>query len=133
MKKLILILFCLASFCFIIINDTFASSKKYSAENNRGYRGMLGHLNYMMETCNSLDEEDIVKERQISESKFIYAYNNEKYPEVKEMIECAFQEEMKKMTDYLEETIKEGNHIHREKCKMCINELNRLKRVIGIK
>ena len=108
-------------------------TKKYSVDTNPGYKGMVGCLDYMMRTCNSLDDENVVKLRRERENKLIYAYNNKDYPEVKDMIECAFQEEMGRATASLKELTKKGEHIRIKKCKMCIDELNRLRIVIGIK
>ncbi len=123
MKKLLLFFL-----CFLIFSNVFASSKKYSAETNKGYKGMLGCFDYLMETANRLNEEDIVIERQKRENKLKQAHDN-MGPKGKEMIECAFQEEMKKMQDFY----KEASYTDKEKCKICINELNRLGVVLGIK
>ena len=103
-------------------------TKKYSAETNKGYKGMLVCFEYLMKTVNRLDEEDVVAERQKKEDKLKQAHNN-MGPTGKEMIECAFQEEMEKMKDFY----KEANNIDRQKCEICINELNRLGIVLGIK
>ncbi len=127
MKKLILFFL-----CFLIFSEAFASSKKYSKETDRGYAGMLGCFSYMMETCNRTDEKDVVAKRQERENKLKQAHNN-MGPKGKEMVECAFQEKMEKAKDFLEEVTRNGDYVNKMKCKMCIDELNRLKVVIGIK
>ncbi len=123
MKKLILFFL-----CFLIFSEAFASSKKYSAETNKGYKGMLGCFDYLMETANRLDEEDIVAKRQERENKLKQAHDN-MGPKGKEMIECAFQEEMEKM----KKCYKETTYVNKQKCEICINELDRLGVVLGIK
>ena len=107
-------------------------TKKYSKETNKGYAGMLGCFSYMMETCNRTDEKDVVAKRQERENKLKQAHNN-MGPKGKEMVECAFQEKMEKAKDFLEEVTRNGDYVNKMKCKMCIDELNRLKVVIGIK
>ena len=107
-------------------------TKKYSKETNKGYAGMLGCFDYMMKTCNRTDEKEVAAKRQERENKLKQAHNN-MGPKGKEMVECAFQEEMEKAKDSLAELTRNGDYVNKMKCKMCIDELNRLKVVIGIK
>ena len=96
MKKLILILL------FILISaNSFASSSswKYSAETNPAFKGMLGCFDYLMKTRNEKTDTAVAEKRQRMNNAL---EKGVKDSVCREMITCAYEQEIVKLERYRE-------------------------------